>query len=62
MNQKWVKNVYCEQPYSHLNSEVHFWKMRLKMKSKMSRKWSENGYCEQPYSVIFVPNGLMFNI
>jgi len=26
------------------HSDIHFWKMRL----KMSRKWPENGYCEQP--------------
>ena len=25
--------------------EVHFWKMKLKMKLK----WVKNGYCEQPY-------------
>jgi len=34
------------------HSELHFWKMRIKMKSKMSRKWPENGYCEQPYLLV----------
>ena len=34
-----------------IHSEVHFWKMELKMKIKMNWKWPENDNREQPYCI-----------